>query len=90
MNDVTTQAPSATVSGCQVTVSAPFTGDGNDTSRTKVEYWDDERSIGNAIIVTLCRGWRFAVQDVEHVRGFDTVGHRVIRRGGRSWRGIQL
>jgi hypothetical protein len=37
----------------------------------KVEHWDDERSIGNSLIVTLKNGWRF--DDIgEHVRGFDT------------------
>ena len=38
----------------------------------KVEYWDDERDIGNSLIVTLHYGWRFS-EDGEHVRGFDTV-----------------
>lgn len=37
----------------------------------KVEHWDDERSIGNSLIVTLKKGWRF-FEDGEHVRGFDT------------------
>lgn len=37
----------------------------------KIEFWDDERAIGNSLIVTLNRGWRF--DDVgEHVCGFDT------------------
>ena len=39
----------------------------------KVMYWDDERSIGNSLIVTLNYGFRFGGTDVEHVRGFDTV-----------------
>lgn len=38
----------------------------------KVEYWDDERSSGNSIIVTLKYGWCFEDQS-EHVLGFDTV-----------------
>jgi hypothetical protein len=38
----------------------------------KVEHWDDERHIGNSLIVTLKDGWRFTF-DGEHVRGFDTV-----------------
>jgi hypothetical protein len=37
----------------------------------KIEYWDDERSIGNSLIVTLKTGWRFK-ERAEHVRGFDT------------------
>lgn len=37
----------------------------------KIECVDDERDIGNSLIVTLKRGWRF--EDVgEHVRGFDS------------------
>lgn len=37
----------------------------------KIESWDDERGIGNSLIVTLKPGWRF--EDLaEHVRGFDT------------------
>lgn len=38
----------------------------------KVMFWDDERSIGNSLIVTLNKGWRFEERG-EHVRGFDTV-----------------
>lgn len=40
-----------------------------------IEYWDDERSIGNSLIVTLVRGLKFAADPLacEHVRGFDTV-----------------
>lgn len=37
----------------------------------KIEHWDDERSIGNSLIVTLVNGWRFEERG-EHVRGFDT------------------
>lgn len=38
----------------------------------KIEHWDDERSIGNSLIVTLVKGWRFEERG-EHVRGFDTA-----------------
>jgi hypothetical protein len=38
----------------------------------RIEHWDDERSIGNSLIVTLLPGLRFE-EDGEHVRGFDTV-----------------
>jgi len=37
-----------------------------------IECWDDERDIGNGIIVTLHLGWSFE-QSHEGVRGFDTV-----------------
>ena len=37
----------------------------------KIEHWDDERSMGNSLIVTLKKGWRFS-EVGEHVRGFDT------------------
>lgn len=40
---------------------------------TKVLFWDDERAIGNSIIVTLNYGWHYAAYYGEHVRGFDTV-----------------
>lgn len=39
----------------------------------KVEHWDDERSIGNSLIVTLAKGWAFDPRAGEHVRGFDTT-----------------
>ncbi len=38
----------------------------------RVEHWDDERSIGNSLIVTLKWGWSF-YQWHEGVMGFDTV-----------------
>lgn len=39
--------------------------------RPRIEAYDDERAIGNSLIITLSRGWRF--EDMgEHVRGFDT------------------
>ncbi len=37
----------------------------------RIEHWDDEREIGNSLIVTLKRGWRFG-EEGEHVRGFDS------------------
>jgi hypothetical protein len=40
----------------------------------KVEHWDDERNIGNSILVTLKPGWRWGgdPQSPTHVEGFDT------------------
>ena len=40
----------------------------------KVEHWDDERNIGNSILVTLKPGWRWGSdpQSPTHVEGFDT------------------
>jgi len=40
---------------------------------SKVEFWDDERDIGNGIIVTLQYGWSFESSH-EGVRGFDSPG----------------
>jgi hypothetical protein len=42
----------------------------------KIESWDDERSIGNSLIVALKPGFAFAANGsdaAEHVYGFDTV-----------------
>jgi len=39
----------------------------------KIQFWDDERSIGNGIIVTLAWGWSFEPMYHEGVKGFDTV-----------------
>jgi len=38
-------------------------------------HWDDERSIGNSLIVSLIHGKQFSadIGTGEHVRGFDTV-----------------
>jgi hypothetical protein len=39
-------------------------------------FWDDERSLGNSLIVTLAGGWAFngaGGPDPEHVKGFDRV-----------------
>jgi len=41
---------------------------------SRVEHWDDERSIGNGIIVTLHYGFSFDATTHEGVRGFDTAG----------------
>ena len=43
--------------------------------KDKVLFWDDERAIGNSLIVTLTYGWQFAPAnfEAEHVRGFDTI-----------------
>jgi len=38
----------------------------------KIEHWDDERGIGNSLIVTLVPGYRFS-EPGEHARGFDRV-----------------
>lgn len=49
----------------------------------KVEHWDDERSIGNSLIVTLKHGWKFDIDPLypNHVKGFETVAEarRLIR-----------
>lgn len=42
----------------------------------RIEHWDDERSLGNSLIVSLKPGYAFNFADTpnaEHVRGFDTV-----------------
>ena len=38
-------------------------------------FWDDERGLGNSLIVTLIYGKQFStdIGTSEHVRGFDTV-----------------
>lgn len=40
-----------------------------------IQHWDDERSIGNSLIVTLIKGKQFSadIGTGEHVRGFDTI-----------------
>jgi hypothetical protein len=40
----------------------------------KVMFWDDERSVGNGIIVNLAYGWEFGDDKWHptHVRGFDS------------------
>jgi hypothetical protein len=43
---------------------------------SKVMHWDDERKLGNSLIVTLHQGWAFGANSTpyaEHVEGFDTV-----------------
>ena len=44
----------------------------------RVEHWDDERAIGNSLIVMLKDGWHWP-QDSEgcHTYGFDTVAEAV-------------
>ena len=40
----------------------------------RVAHWDDERSIGNSLIVTLKDGWYWPQEGRGcHVRGFDTL-----------------
>jgi hypothetical protein len=41
-------------------------------SRPWIAHIDDERDIGNSIIVTLADGWHFIDGDREGVRGFDS------------------
>lgn len=41
--------------------------------RPWIRFIDDERDIGNSLIVTLKDGWRFKDGDKEGVRGFDTM-----------------
>lgn len=42
--------------------------------RSRIQAWDDEREMGNSLIVSLNPGW-YWMQENEgvHVRGFDTV-----------------
>ena len=42
--------------------------------RSWIAYIDDERELGNSIIVTLAEGWFFVDEPDCGVRGFDTVG----------------
>lgn len=42
-------------------------------TRPWVAYIDDERELGNSIIVTLADGWYFADETDCGVRGYDTV-----------------
>jgi hypothetical protein len=39
----------------------------------KVEHWDDERALGNSLIVTLLYGYSFSATEHKGVRGFDTI-----------------
>ena len=43
------------------------------TMQNHIEHWDDERDIGNGVIVMLKYGWAFEPTGGEHARGFDTV-----------------
>jgi len=57
-------------------------------SRHWIAHIDDERDIGNSIIVTLEEGWDFEEEKGCGVRGFDTVAevkagttrHKVVQR----------
>lgn len=40
--------------------------------RERIAHWDDEREIGNSLIVSLKDGWRFPAAEC-HTEGFDTV-----------------
>lgn len=44
--------------------------------RIRIAHWDDERGIGNSLIVSLKDGWHWAGINPtpgNHVEGFDTV-----------------
>ncbi len=40
--------------------------------KAEIEHWDDERELGNGILVTLRYLWSFEPQEHAGVRGFDT------------------
>lgn len=44
-------------------------------NKIKVKFWDDDRSIGDCIFVTLAKGYKFASDPLgfTHIDGFDTV-----------------
>ncbi len=50
--------------------------------RPWINYIDDERDIGNSIIVTLQNDWFFADEQTCGVKGFDTVGE--LKSGTKS------
>jgi hypothetical protein len=41
-------------------------------NKKKIKHFDDERSIGNSLIITLQYGYYFTYPS-EHVRGFDSL-----------------
>ena len=42
--------------------------------RSRIQSWDDERGMGNSLIVSLNDGWYWKQEgEGVHVRGFDTV-----------------
>lgn len=44
------------------------------TLRDRIATWDDERNLGNSLIVGLKAGWCWSAEgEGVHVRGFDTV-----------------
>lgn len=55
--------------------------------RRWIAHIDDERSIGNSIIVTLAKGWHFADDLGCGVRGFDTVAE--VKAGTARYRVVQ-
>lgn len=42
-----------------------------------IQYFDDERKIGNGVIVTLHYGWSFEAKEHSGVKGFDTVSKAI-------------
>lgn len=40
--------------------------------KARISHWDDEREMGNSLIVSLKDGWRFPSTEC-HTSGFDTV-----------------
>ena len=46
---------------------------------SRIMHWDDERNIGNSIIICLNDGWEFDIDPWEkmHVDGFDTIKEAV-------------
>lgn len=42
--------------------------------RARIQSWDDERGMGNSLIVSLNDGWHWIAEgEGVHVRGFDTI-----------------
>lgn len=44
--------------------------------RARIAHWDDEREMGNSLIISLNDGWMFPNTDC-HTSGFDTVKEAV-------------
>lgn len=42
-------------------------------ARKHIQHVDDERALGNGVIVTLAEGWEFAIDPGCGVMGFDSV-----------------
>ena len=51
----------------------------------RVEIVDDERAIGNGVIITLRQGWTFSAMEDNRVAGEDTVSEalKLLRRAQR-------